>query len=42
VLGFVINRRQWLPGRAPDRALFLASRLAPRPQVALARTGTNA
>jgi len=41
-LGFVINRRQWLPGRAPDRALFLASRLAARPQVALARTGTNA
>ncbi|MSR08402.1 MAG: metalloregulator ArsR/SmtB family transcription factor [Gammaproteobacteria bacterium] len=41
-LGFVINRRQWLPGRAPDRALFLASRLAPRPQPDLARTGTNA
>ena len=41
-LGFVISRRQWLPGPAPDRALYLASRLAPRPQVALARTGTNA
>jgi ArsR family transcriptional regulator len=41
-LGFVINRRQWLPGREPDRALFLASRMANRPEVALARTGTNA
>ena len=45
-LGFIVNRRQWLPGRAPDRALFLASRLASRlatrPEVNLARTGTNA
>ncbi len=36
-LGFIVNRRQWLPGRAPDRALFLAT----RPELALARTGTN-
>lgn len=44
-LGFAINRRQWLPGRAPDRALFLASRLASRlashPDETLARTGTH-
>ena len=37
VLGLVINRRQWLPGRAPDRALFLAS----RPAVSSSRTGTH-
>lgn len=36
-LGFAIIRRQWLPGRTPDRALFLAG----RPEAALARTGTN-
>ncbi|MBL8200479.1 MAG: metalloregulator ArsR/SmtB family transcription factor [Chromatiales bacterium] len=36
-LGFAVNRRQWLPGRAPDRALFLAS----RPEPAHARTGTH-
>ena len=36
-LGFAVNRRQWLPGRTPDRALFLAS----RPELTLARTGTN-
>ncbi len=41
VLGFAVNRRQWLPGRTPDRALFLASRLLSRPDVTLARTGTN-
>jgi len=36
-LGFAVNRRQWLPGRTPDQALFLAS----RPEAHLARTGTN-
>jgi SAM-dependent methyltransferase len=36
-LGFAVTRRQWLPGRAPDRALFLAS----RPVEATARTGTH-
>ncbi len=36
-LGFAVTRRQWLPGRAPDRALFLAS----RPEVTPARTGTH-
>ncbi|MDH5255185.1 MAG: metalloregulator ArsR/SmtB family transcription factor [Gammaproteobacteria bacterium] len=36
-LGFDVIRRQWLPGRAPDRALFLAS----RPVLAPARTGTH-
>lgn len=36
-LGFTVTRRQWLPGRAPDRALFLASRPEPTP----ARTGTH-
>jgi DNA-binding transcriptional ArsR family regulator len=40
-LGFVVNRRQWLPGRTPDRALFLTSRLASRPEVTHARTGTD-
>lgn len=36
-LGFAVTRRQWLPGRAPDRALFLAS----RPVATSARTGTH-
>ena len=36
-LGFAVIRRQWLPGRAPDRALFLAS----RPGANLTRTGTD-
>lgn len=36
-LGFAVTRRQWLPGRAPDRALFLAS----RPAAITARTGTD-
>lgn len=36
-LGLVVTRRQWLPGRTPDRALFLAS----RPETAHARTGTH-
>jgi len=36
-LGFTIARRQWLPGRAPDRALFLASPVPAPP----ARTGTH-
>ena len=36
-LGFAVTRRQWLPGRAPDRALILASPLTPAP----ARTGTH-
>ncbi len=36
-LGFAVTRRQWLPGRAPDRALFLAS----RPEATPARTGTH-
>lgn len=36
-LGFAVTRRQWLPGRAPDRALFLAS----RPEAIPARTGTH-
>ena len=36
-LGFAVNRRQWLPGRTPDQALFLAS----RPEAHLARTGTD-
>jgi DNA-binding transcriptional ArsR family regulator len=36
-LGFAVTRRQWLPGRAPDRALFLAS----RPEKTPARTGTH-
>jgi DNA-binding transcriptional ArsR family regulator len=36
-LGFAVTRRQWLPGRAPDRALFLAS----RPDAIPARTGTH-
>ncbi len=37
VLGFTITRRQWLPGRAPDRALFMATRGAPD----FIRTGTD-
>ncbi|MEO7386779.1 MAG: methyltransferase domain-containing protein, partial [Gammaproteobacteria bacterium] len=36
-LNFAVTRRQWLPGRAPDRALFLAS----RPTATHARTGTD-
>ena len=36
-LGFTITRRQWLPGRAPDRALFLATRVA----TDVTRTGTD-
>lgn len=36
-LGLAVTRRQWLPGRAPDRALFLASRPVESP----ARTGTH-
>ncbi|MEO8444236.1 MAG: metalloregulator ArsR/SmtB family transcription factor [Gammaproteobacteria bacterium] len=36
-LGLVVTSRQWLPGRTPDRALFLASREAG----ARARTGTD-
>lgn len=36
-LGFTVNSRQWLPGRTPDRALFLAS----RPVTTHARTGTD-
>jgi hypothetical protein len=36
-LGFTVTRRQWLPGREPDRALFQASRAELTP----ARTGTN-
>ena len=36
-LGFAVTRRQWLPGRTPDRALFLAG----RPEANLARTGTD-
>jgi ArsR family transcriptional regulator len=36
-LGLAVTRRQWLPGRAPDRALFLAS----RPVATTARTGTH-
>jgi ubiquinone/menaquinone biosynthesis C-methylase UbiE len=36
-LGFTVTDRQWLPGRAPDRALFQASRANPTP----ARTGTD-
>ena len=36
-LGFTITRRQWLPGRAPDRALFLAT----RGENNVTRTGTN-
>jgi len=36
-LGFTVTRRRWLPGRAPDRALFLAS----RPVAITARTGTH-
>jgi len=36
-LGFTVTRRQWLPGRAPDRALFQAHRAEPAP----ARTGTD-
>lgn len=37
VLGLTVNRRQWLPGRAPDRALFQASWLEATPT----RTGTD-
>jgi len=37
-LGLAVTRRQWLPGRAPDQALFLAS----RPVATTARTGTYA
>lgn len=36
-LGFTITGRQWLPGRAPDRALFQASRADP----ITTRTGTD-
>ena len=36
-LGFAVSRRQWLPGRTPDRALILAT----RPEVDVRRTGTN-
>ncbi len=36
-LGFTVTHRQWLPGRAPDRALFQASRAPLTP----ARTGTD-
>lgn len=36
-LGFTVTRRQWLPGRAPDRALIQASRAILTP----ARTGTH-
>ncbi|MEQ1802988.1 MAG: metalloregulator ArsR/SmtB family transcription factor [Gammaproteobacteria bacterium] len=36
-LDLAVTRRQWLPGRAPDRALFLAS----RPVATNARTGTH-
>jgi ArsR family transcriptional regulator len=36
-LGLTVTSRQWLPGRAPDRALLQASRAEP----AAARTGTN-
>jgi DNA-binding transcriptional ArsR family regulator/precorrin-6B methylase 2 len=36
-LGLSVTRRQWLPGRAPDRALFQASRADPPS----ARTGTD-
>ena len=36
-LGFTIARRQWLPGHAPDRALFLAT----RGENNFTRTGTN-
>jgi ArsR family transcriptional regulator len=36
-LGLLVTRRQWLPGRAPDRALFLATRAA----TTTARTGTH-
>lgn len=36
-LGFTIARRQWLPGRAPDRALFVATRT----ETAFTRTGTD-
>lgn len=36
-LGLTITRRQWLPGRAPDRALFQAVRTTLAPD----RTGTD-
>jgi DNA-binding transcriptional ArsR family regulator len=36
-LGLLVSRRQWLPGRTPDRALFLAGLPAAIP----ARTGTH-
>lgn len=36
-LDFAVTRRQWLPGRAPDRALFLATRT----DGPTARTGTH-
>ena len=40
-LGLQITRRQWLPGRAPDRALFLAARASARVAASIARTGTD-
>ena len=40
-LGLQITRRQWLPGRAPDRAVFLATRAAARLAARFARTGTD-
>ena len=36
-VGLCITRRQWLPGRAPDRALFVARRQA----ASTGRTGTH-
>jgi len=36
-LGWAITRRQWLPGRAPDRAVIQASRASQAPS----RTGTH-
>lgn len=39
--GFRVARRQWLPGRAPDRALFLAIPQAAAAVVPALRTGTD-
>jgi ArsR family transcriptional regulator len=39
--GFRITRRQWLPGRAPDRALFLAIPQAAAAVVPTPRTATD-
>jgi DNA-binding transcriptional ArsR family regulator len=39
--GFVVRNRQWLPGRVPDRALFLAVRDAADDVLQGTRTGTH-